>query len=286
MRDRLSVIVTIALSVCLLGAASPALGGTICLEWDRLPEASGYRVYYGTSPGQYGASIDVGGATRFDIESLDDCRTYFVAVKAYNQAGESISFSNEVSGWPRPEISDYQPGAFAQGSQITVDLLGANFEQGAELIVDLSSLPTDLSGDPLLRLEDISVLSCNRIQALMTVEPTTRGLRAMEVGEFAVGLEVRNPDSVFGLSSNTLEVLFDSERADINRSNSETRDRVDGKDLAWLAYAHGASEGDSYFNADADLDGDGQVDGVDLAWLASRFGLCLDNGEWSASACP
>ena len=286
MRDRCSVGVLICSTLLLLGTFWPAQAGTICLGWDPLQEASGYRIYYGTSPGEYTGWVDVGGATAFDVENLVDCTTYYLAVKAYNQAGESISFSNEVSGWPRPEVDSYQPGAFTQGSRITVDLLGANFDAGAELLVDTSSLPTNLAGEPLPRLDDITVISCSRIQALMTVEPTTRGLRAMEVGELALQVEVRNPDNVFGLRSNTLEVLFDPARADINRSNSATQDKVDGKDLAWLAYAHGSSEGGSYFNADADLDGDGQVDGTDLAWLAARFGLCLEDDEWSAGACP
>ena len=101
----------------------------------------------------------------------------------------------------------------------------------------------------------------------------------MEVGDLPLSVEVRNPDSVFGSSSLPLQVLFSEIRADINRSDSETRNRVDGEDLVWLAHAHGSSQGENHFNPDADLDGDGQVDGVDLAYLAARFGEC-----WNALA--
>jgi len=266
--------------------SAPALrAGTICLAWDPAPGATGYRVHYGTSPGQYTGIEDVGSGTQVDLEGLNDCTTYYLAVKAYNQDGESADFSNEVSGWPRPRITSLDPGDFAQGEQVTVDLLGANFQQGAELLIDPSSVPTDASDHPLVRLENVVVLSCNRIQALITVEPTARGLRAMEVGEFSLQMEVRNPDTVFGARSELLEVVFDASRADINRSDSTTTDRVDGKDLSWLTYSHGSVEGEPYYIADADLNGDGQVDGVDLSWLAARFGQCRDGAGWSASAC-
>ena len=118
------------------------------------------------------------------------------------------------------------------------------------------------------------------LQALVTVEPTADGFRAMEVGTHE--LVVRNADGVVGSSS--YEVLFDDTRLDINRSSEDTVDRVDGKDLVWLAYAHGASEGDNRFNADADLNGDGYIDGEDLAYLATSFGTCWNGADWLA--CP
>jgi len=224
--------------------------------------------------------------TQADLTVSGDCRNYYVAVKAYNSQGESSGYSNEVSGWPRPQLSGFQPNAVSQGDQLTLDIIGNNFQSGAGLVVDLSSLPTDLAGGPLVRLEDVAVLACDRVQAMLTVEPTVRGVRAMQVGDFPVGLEVRNPDGVFGSRISELEVLFNEARADINRSDSTTADRADGKDLAWLAYAHGSAEGEAYYSPDADLDGDGLVDGIDLALLAARFGMCWDGSGWSVSACP
>jgi hypothetical protein len=88
------------------------------------------------------------------------------------------------------------------------------------------------------------------------------------------------------IGQGSYEVLFDEERLDINRSDSETRDRVDGKDLVWLAYSHATTEGDPRFNPDADLNGDGAVDGEDLAYLATGFGACWDGSSWSLSSCP
>jgi hypothetical protein len=286
MRDRSLFAVLGIVSALIFLAIAPTHAGTISLAWEPVAGASGYRVYYGSSSGSYTQQINVGNTTSVDVEGLNDCTDYYLAVKAYNGQGESTSFSNEVSGWARPEIDSYVPGTSQQGSQVTINFDGANFQQGAELLIDTTAIPTDANGDPLVRIENISVLSCTRIQALMTVEPLARGLRSMEVGQFALGLEVRNPDEVFGTRPAQLDVAFNPERADINRSNASTQDRVDGEDLVWLAHAHGSAEGQAHFNPDSDLDGDGLVDGVDLAYLAVRFGACWTGAGWAEGACP
>jgi len=81
-----------------LSSAATVSAGEIQLAWDPASGASGYRVYYGTSPGQYTASVAVYG-TATSLTGLQNCTTYFVSVKAFNAAGESAEFSNELSGW-------------------------------------------------------------------------------------------------------------------------------------------------------------------------------------------
>jgi hypothetical protein len=280
-RIRLAVV---SLSVLL---ALPVLAGDICLEWEAVEGASGYRVYYGLSSGNYTDSVNVDNVTEATLHGFADCTPYYLAVKAYNGAGESAQFSNEISGWARPEISSYGPSMIDQGDQITLNISGVNFSSEAELLYDEGAIPVDVAGNPLIRFENISVTTpCYQMQALVTVEPTSRGVRAMEIGDFLLDVSVRNPDAVFGSHPVSLEITFDQFRSDINRSDSTTTDRVDGKDLVWLAHAYGSSEGEPYFNPDADLDGDGLVDGVDLAYLAASFGLCWNGSGWSSTACP
>ncbi len=108
----------------------------------------------------------------------------------------------------------------------------------------------------------------------------------MEVGTFDFDIQIVNPDGIQGSRNTNLVVAFDPYRSDLNRSDATTTDRVDGKDLAWLAYAHGSAEGDPRWNPDADLSGDGLVDGQDLALLAVGFGQCWTGSNWSATACP
>jgi hypothetical protein len=266
--------------------ASPVYAGTISLRWDPVPGAVGYNLYYGTSQGNYTQVVDVGGSTQRTLD-VADCNTYFLAVKAYDGSRrESGSFSNELVGLPRPTLITNTPVRAQQGQQFTLRVVGANFDPGAELLLDTSALPKDLSGEPLVRFESARVLSCHQIELFVTVESMQRGFRAMKVGDYSIGYEVRNPDSVFGAASGSFEISFNPARSDINRSDESTRDRVDGKDLVWLAYAHGSLEGQGLYNPDADLDGDGQVDGNDLAQLAADFGSCWTGAGWSATACP
>jgi hypothetical protein len=271
--------------IVVLALGGPLGAGTIRLRWDPVAGAAGYRVYVGTTSQSYTDVIQVFGATEAEIPGLADCRSHYLAVKAFNAAGESIDFSNEIEGWPRPEVTPRAPFAVMQGAQLTLDVPGNNFQPGADVVLMASGIPTDTEGTPLVRIDSVAVLSCSQIQALVTVEPTARGFRAMEVGTFPITFEVYNPDSVYGSGPVALDVQFDPARLDINRADADTRDRVDGKDLVWLAFAHGAAEGQPRYSADADLNGDGLVDGVDLAYLASGFGACWTGSAWSTGGC-
>jgi hypothetical protein len=277
---------SIACALTLIAATLPALCGSIDLAWDAVPGAQGYRVYFGTTPQQYTGVVDVGNTTATELSGLDDCRTYHVAVKAYNTAGESAEFSEPVSGWSRPAVTGYTPSSVQQGDQVTLQISGANFDSDASLALVADPYPTDLAGAPLVRLESVSVVDCNEIQALVTVEPTARGFRAMTIGDLDFAFEIVNPDSVFGRAAAILDVALDPTRLDINDVDSATRERVDGQDLAWLAYSHGSTEGTERFNPNADINGDGLVDGEDLALLATGFGLCWSGEAWTPGACP
>jgi hypothetical protein len=80
-----------------LAITAPA-SGTAKLEWDPNTETdlAGYKVYAGTSSSAYGAPVDVGKVTTFQIINLQPGTTYYFAVTAYNSASES-GYSNEVN---------------------------------------------------------------------------------------------------------------------------------------------------------------------------------------------
>ena len=167
-----------------------------------------------------------------------------------------------------------------QGSQFVLEIPGANFREG----VALDSLLRSVDGSALARVDSLTYHSCNLIEAVVSLEPMARGARAMAIG-FSALLHARNPDGVAGTGPATLEVQFDVSRADINRANPRSVDRVDGSDLAWLAFAHGTAEGEPRYNPDADLTGDGLVDGEDLALLATFFGQCWTANGWAIGTC-
>jgi len=70
------------------------------LAWDANQETdlAGYKVYYGTSSGEYINSIDVGDVTAYRLDNLLEDVTYYVAVTAYDTSDNESDFSEEVSG--------------------------------------------------------------------------------------------------------------------------------------------------------------------------------------------
>lgn len=271
--------VTLAGALTLWAATvQPLQAGSMHLAWSPVAGASGYRLYYGTAPGQYENVVEVGHSAKAILTDLTDCERAYVAVKSYGPGGESGQFSNEISGWPRPEVWSLSPSTIGQGSRVVVSLRGTNFRLGAR--VKLLDAPTDAHGRALVRIESAATLSCHQIQAQLVVEPLAAGQRAMKVSKVSFAVEVRNPDTVFGSEPVPLSIYFDVGRWDIDRSEPSTLDSVDGDDLAALARSWGASEGGPRWAPDADLDGDGRIDGTDLAYLAQGFGQCRTGAGW------
>ena len=74
-------------------------GVTASLAWDASVSDSviGYRVYVGTTSGNYNTSIDVGATTNYTVKGLAKGSTYYFAVTAVGAADAESPFSNEVS---------------------------------------------------------------------------------------------------------------------------------------------------------------------------------------------
>ena len=260
--------------VVLVGlTVSPAFGGTIGLNWNPSPDARGYRVHWGPSPGAYSDTLDVGDTTSTVLTTIGDCTNWYFAVSAYNFAGESGP-SNEVNSWPRPSVTGTSPGTAMQGSQLTVNLNGTNFQSAASVQID----------NPNVRLDNVSAISCNQIQIAATVEPMAPGVRPAEIGRFT--MTVTNPGGLEDVLTQAFEVLVRPSRFDINTNDPSTDGRIDGMDTVSLARLFGSQEGSATYDPDSDFDGNGWVDGDDLAFLASSHGGCWNGSGWVAAACP
>jgi hypothetical protein len=61
-----------------------------------LTDLAGYKIYYGTSSGNYTEVIDAGNVTTYTVGSLPP-GTYYFAVTAYNGSGNESDYSNEAS---------------------------------------------------------------------------------------------------------------------------------------------------------------------------------------------
>ena len=120
--------------VVLFAATGWLYAGTMSIAWDPVSDSdlAGYKVYYGTAPGNYTLSKDVGNTTSTTLTGLDPCTRYYVAVKAYDTGGlESASYSNEIAGLPRPVLNTVTPSSGDQGAALTLTLAGESFDSGA-----------------------------------------------------------------------------------------------------------------------------------------------------------
>ncbi len=118
----------------LLAATGWLYAGTMGIAWDPVSDGdlAGYKVYYGTTPGNYPLSRDVGNTTSTTLTGLDPCTRYYVAVKAYDTGGlESTSYSNEIAGLPRPVVNTVTPSSGEQGATLTLTLGGESYDTGA-----------------------------------------------------------------------------------------------------------------------------------------------------------
>jgi len=92
--------------IILFGIVSVSHAGQAILSWDppatntdgsALTDLAGYKIYYGTSSGNYSTVITVGNVTTYTITGLTDNITYYFATTAYDSSGNESAFSNEVS---------------------------------------------------------------------------------------------------------------------------------------------------------------------------------------------
>ncbi len=237
--------------------------GTIGIEWDPplTGQAAGYRVYYGTSSGNYQWILDVGPATSATLKDLEDCTMYYWAIKAYDSSRqESEEFSNEVSGWARPEVFYLDPESGQQGESLDIIIHGSNFSLEP-------SVETDCAG---IEAISASSLSCDRMAVTFKIDPESKEQKAAATGVCAVDVISEDMDRAYGNLKYAFTVTLNLSRLDVDSSG-----RIDGLDLNQFAPYVGFYEFDEGFAYQYDFNGDGWIDGNDLALLSTYFGLTL-----------
>lgn len=141
---------------CLASEASAATAASVNLAWNANTESNlaGYRLQYGTSPGVYPQSLDVGKVTTATADGLNPGSTYYFTVVAYNSAGQTSPPSAEVS-YVVPGTPNTAPSAtaasltVAEDGQVSLTLTGTDPENDALSFVVVTG-PTrgTLSGTP------------------------------------------------------------------------------------------------------------------------------------------
>jgi len=86
-------------AIFILLFSSIAFGAEAHFSWQANPSSDniiGYRIYYGTSQGNYPEKVECGNVTDYTVSGLVEDVTYYLVARAYNQYGESTN-SNEVT---------------------------------------------------------------------------------------------------------------------------------------------------------------------------------------------
>jgi hypothetical protein len=219
------------------------------------PDLAGYKVYYGIAPGAYTGYTAVAVQTSANISNLQDCRIYYLAVKAVDANGnESPAFSNEISGMSAPIPASITPNKAKQATNaLNVTITGSNFDTQAR---------PDFGPD--VQVNNYSTSSCNQMTANITI---LEGAKVNSAPALPRLLKVTNQSGPLGSKSGIFTVEFNERRADVDGSG-----RVGGRDLLYWQNAFGSVSGDPNYNGDVDLNGDGLVDGADLTLLAIWHG--------------
>lgn len=107
MRQRKSFLALIILAMIVLFPMS-GIAASIRVSWNPNTDLdlAGYKLYYGTGARNYTSSVNVGNVTTYQITNLDTGRTYYVSLKAYDNAGNESVYSDEVSAYiPVPDTT-------------------------------------------------------------------------------------------------------------------------------------------------------------------------------------
>lgn len=88
----------LAIAMVLSVAPAAMAQQNVTIAWDRNTDqyTTGYRVYYGPSPGNYIGNVDVGNAVTYRA-AVPAGTTYYVVVRAYNSGGQLGPPSNEIA---------------------------------------------------------------------------------------------------------------------------------------------------------------------------------------------
>ncbi|MCX5832974.1 MAG: fibronectin type III domain-containing protein [Deltaproteobacteria bacterium] len=128
----ISLAILVTSILCLHIFTSAVHAAQISLEWDANgePDLAGYRVYYGTSSGNYTASADIGNNTHCVISNLEPGVTYYLAATAYDSEGNESGFSDEIvyavpAAEPGPGSSSSDGGGSGGGCFIATAAYGS-----------------------------------------------------------------------------------------------------------------------------------------------------------------
>lgn len=245
----------------LSAGSDPAGAATLDVSWASNTEAdlAGYRLRLGTVPGQYTETIEAGTASSAQVDNLQVDVTYYVAVFAYDIAGNESAGSPEVSARisaslePLPIIDsvvdlDSDSIYLMRGRSHTLVVRGRNLQAGASVGLGLGVLTTRLalnSDGDLISYVLVSNFASPGRRTLTLINPDLATTSVSDAVTF-----VKTPDTNLDCS-------------------------VDILDLNAIARSWNLNSDEPTYSAAGDLDGDAYVGPEDLTIFVKFLGRPL-----------
>ncbi len=131
-------------------SARPCHAADIHLRWSppNSGTVAGYRVYFGSFPGDYSQFEDAGQSTSFILRGLPERRRYYLAVSAYNYFGIEGPPSNEVESTTVYDTANVSP------SDVDGDGIPNSTDPDADGDGILNFQEAEVGTDPLIRDTD------------------------------------------------------------------------------------------------------------------------------------
>ena len=168
-----AAITSIAVLLCL---APSAYAASVAITWNANSESdlAGYLVLYGTAPGVYGTTVNVGNATSYTVSGLATGQYYFV-VRAYSNVGLQSPPSVEVTA---------TLAATAAVARITISPATKTLRVGET--ANLTAQAFDAANNPLPSVPLIWSTTNSAVASLATTTGATVAITAVADGTTSV----------------------------------------------------------------------------------------------------
>lgn len=174
---------------------SPLSAGTLTIAWDANTESdlAGYRVYYSLASQTYTKvnSKDVGTDLRCVVDNLEEGKTYYFVVTAYDRAGNESNYSIEVSA--TVNVVDQTPPAITQVRAVDRTTVSIQFSE--PVTKTTAENKSNYSIDKQIAVVSAALQSDNRTVILTTSEHIngTYTLSVQNISDAATPANIINP---------------------------------------------------------------------------------------------
>jgi VCBS repeat-containing protein len=186
---------------------SPEQIGRIHLAWDPVkhPRLAGYEIFYGQKSRIYPMSIDVGNQTTYTVTGLQEGQQYYFAVLAYDDAGNSSLFSQELLVRV-PQVGQiiYTPQADFNGTDSFT--YTATDSHGASIIGTATVIITPVNDTPIANDDTATTTEDTPINLLVLANDTDidgDSLQVQTLAQPAHGTVVNNPNGTITYTPQT-----------------------------------------------------------------------------------